>query len=104
MKTFIILTVCFLLTTTSKSSPIVSDEDSDYIYSEPKENSRCIKDGDWEGPTLIYHESECGKFYMCMGGMAYEITCPRGKYWDRETHTCEAFDEGRCSNYYKNSN
>lgn len=99
MKTFTFLVLClYLLHTNADTNP---EEFPEYIYSEPQENSRCIKDTDFGGPTLFYHESDCAKYYMCVDGLAYEVTCPKDRYWSRELHTCETFEEARCSENYK---
>lgn len=99
MKTFILLVLCICLIKTN-SIPINAETDSDYIYSEPQENALCVKDSNYGGPTMLPHESNCGKYYMCMDGLAYEITCPTERYWSSVTNTCETFEEARCSDNY----
>lgn len=101
MKSFIFLILCIYFLAKTEAKPVHDETDQDYVYSEAQlDNVRCIKESNYGGPTIIHHETDCAKYYMCMDGLSYEITCPKERYFDRETHTCESFEEARCSQNY----
>lgn len=55
-----------------------------------------IPDG-WEcpknGTEIAYfpHQEDCWKYYMCSNGIAIEMTCTPGTYWNQEIEVCDHF-------------
>ncbi|XP_052871345.1 peritrophin-44-like, partial [Anopheles cruzii] len=47
----------------------------------------CTEQGVYTG--FLPHETDCTKYYSCYGGVAYEQTCPDGKYFDPTRTICD---------------
>uniref|UniRef100_A0A182PID5 Chitin-binding type-2 domain-containing protein n=1 Tax=Anopheles epiroticus TaxID=199890 RepID=A0A182PID5_9DIPT len=50
--------------------------------------------------TYFRHEHECGKFYRCNRGTAYEFLCSEGYGFNEEANACEHIAKFLCSEGY----
>jgi hypothetical protein len=52
-------------------------------------NPNCPEGDDPWNPTHLAHPTDCGKFYKCLNGRAFELSCPVGQQWNAKEKYCD---------------
>lgn len=59
-------------------------------------DQRCPLNQDSRNPTHLAHETDCGRFYKCDHGMAFEYRCPDGQHWNARRNYCDFPSNANC--------
>lgn len=72
--------------------------DSDVTTDGPTEpeKSHCPTDGKPGRFVLVPHETDCDKFYMCMGPKETLKVCRKGQLFNKEKHRCDKAENVQC--------
>nr|AYV99605.1 venom polypeptide [Dolopus genitalis] len=89
MKARIILVAVFVLSITSGSCDFSSSFAKNAEPEQPAVNPLCPTEEDPKTPTVLPHPKDCSKFYKCMHGKAYPISCPQGLHWSTKLQRCD---------------
>lgn len=65
---------------------------------ENPESSHCPKDNKPGKFMLVPHETDCDKFYMCMGPKETLKTCRKGQLFNKVKHRCDKAENVDCEN------
>jgi len=61
-----------------------------------RRDPRCPQFSDPHNPVHLPHESNCGMFYKCDHGMAFEYRCPTGQHWNANRNYCDFPSNAGC--------
>ncbi|XP_070508071.1 uncharacterized protein [Chironomus tepperi] len=51
---------------------------------------RCPMISDARTQVQLPHENDCGRYYRCDSGLAFEYTCPEGQHWNAVRDICDS--------------
>lgn len=64
--------------------------------SQGRPDARCPQFSDPRNPVHLPHESNCGSFYKCDHGLAFEYQCPPGQHWNAFRNYCDFPANANC--------
>lgn len=57
---------------------------------------RCPQFSDPRNPVHLPHNTNCGSFYKCDHGLAFEYNCPPGQHWNSFRNYCDFPSNANC--------
>lgn len=83
-------------TTTEGSTGTAGPTEEPETTTAPEINEECPEIDDPANPVHLPHPTDCGKFFKCLQGVAYEHTCPEGQHWSIENNWCDFPENANC--------
>uniref|UniRef100_A0A182QPD8 Chitin-binding type-2 domain-containing protein n=1 Tax=Anopheles farauti TaxID=69004 RepID=A0A182QPD8_9DIPT len=58
---------------------------------------RCLARNNLALTVELPHDTDCSKYYVCVGRVAFEKQCPAGQHWNAKNNWCDFTSQANCT-------